>query len=160
MIPLRVRNPTGVHANGYQTVPILCYHRFGNRWGKLAVTPAAFEAQMEYLARNGYSVISLKQLARFLDGKEALPPKSVVITIDDGYRSTYDIAFPDPAQARLSRHRVPVQRLRRRLGCADVAADEGDDRVRPRRHRAAFEDALQPDAARCPAKAKRATASA
>jgi peptidoglycan/xylan/chitin deacetylase (PgdA/CDA1 family) len=93
-IPLRVRNPVGVQANGYQTVPILCYHRFGNRWGKLAVTPAAFEAQMEHLARNGYHVISLKQLARFLEGTEALPPKSVVVTIDDGYRSTYDIAFP------------------------------------------------------------------
>jgi len=94
VIPLRVRNPTGVNASGYQTVPILCYHRFGNRWGKLAVTPAAFEAQMDYLARNGYSVISLKQLARFLEGTEPLPPKSVVLTIDDGYRSTYDVAFP------------------------------------------------------------------
>jgi peptidoglycan/xylan/chitin deacetylase (PgdA/CDA1 family) len=94
VVPLRVRNPVGVHVNGYQTVPILCYHRFGNRWGRLAVSPAAFEAQMEHLARNGYRVVSLRQLARFLDGKEALPPRSVVITIDDGYRSTYDVAYP------------------------------------------------------------------
>jgi len=30
----------------------------------------------------------------FLEGKTALPRKSVVITIDDGYRSTYEIAWP------------------------------------------------------------------
>lgn len=94
VVPLRMRNPVGVQANGYQAVPILCYHRFGAKASKLNVTAAAFEAQMDYLARNGYTVIPLQRLARFLDGKEALPPKSVVVTIDDGYRSTYEIAYP------------------------------------------------------------------
>jgi peptidoglycan/xylan/chitin deacetylase (PgdA/CDA1 family) len=94
VIPLVVRNPIGVHADGYQTVPVLCYHRFGNRASKLTVTPAAFAAQMEYLARNGYHVVPLARLPDFLAGKEPLPKKSVVITIDDGYRATYEIAFP------------------------------------------------------------------
>jgi peptidoglycan/xylan/chitin deacetylase (PgdA/CDA1 family) len=94
VIPLRIRNTVGVYASGYQTIPILCYHRFGTRATKLNVAPAAFEAQMEYLARNGYTVITLKRLARFLQGKEPLPAKTVVITIDDGYRSTYEIAYP------------------------------------------------------------------
>ena len=35
VIPLRQRNPIGVFANGYQTVPILCYHRFGVKNSKL-----------------------------------------------------------------------------------------------------------------------------
>ena len=94
VIPLRQRNAIGVFANGYQTVPILCYHRFGTKTSKLNVTPAAFEQQMEWLARNGYTVVTLARLARFLDGKEALPAKSVAITIDDGYRSSYEIAYP------------------------------------------------------------------
>lgn len=94
VIPLRQRNPIGVFANGYQTVPILCYHRFGAKTSKLNVTPAAFEQQMDWLARNGYTVITFARLARFLDGKEAIPAKSVVITIDDGYRSSYEIAYP------------------------------------------------------------------
>ena len=94
VIPLRQRNPIGVFAGGYQTVPILCYHRFGVKTSKLNVTPAAFEQQMEWLARNGYTVITFARLARFLEGKEAIPAKSVVITIDDGYRSTYEIAYP------------------------------------------------------------------
>jgi peptidoglycan/xylan/chitin deacetylase (PgdA/CDA1 family) len=94
VIPLRQGNPMGVRVNGYQTVPILCYHRFGPRASKLTVTAAAFEAQMDYLARNGYRVISLQQLAGFLDAKEPLPKKTVVITIDDGYRASYDVAYP------------------------------------------------------------------
>jgi len=94
VIPLKATNPTGVHPNGYLTVPILCYHRFGSRPSQLAVTPAAFEAQMEYLARNGYHVITLVQLAGFLERGEPVPRKSVVLTIDDGYRSTYEVAFP------------------------------------------------------------------
>ena len=94
VIPLRVTNPTGVYPGGYVTVPILCYHRFGPKSSQLAVTPAAFEAQMEYLSRNGYHVISLAQLAGFLERGEPVPRKSVVLTIDDGYRSTYEVAFP------------------------------------------------------------------
>lgn len=94
VVPLRQRNPLGVTAAGYQTVPILCYHRFGTRASKLNVTPQAFEQQMDFLARNGYTVITFERLQGFLAGKEALPAKSVVITIDDGYRSTFEIAYP------------------------------------------------------------------
>lgn len=94
VIPLRARNPVGVYANGFQTVPILTYHRFGLNRSAMTVAPNAFEAQMEYLAHNGYRVITLKQLESFLAGKEPLPRKTVVITIDDGYRATYQVAYP------------------------------------------------------------------
>lgn len=103
VVPLRQRNPLGVVATGYQAVPILCYHRFGSRASKLSVTPQAFEQQMDFLARNGYSVITFERLQNFLAGKEALPAKSVVITIDDGYRSTFEIAYPV-----LRKHRFPA----------------------------------------------------
>ncbi len=93
-VPLKVRNAVGVYPNGYQTVSVLCYHRFGSRGSRLNVTAAAFEAQMEYLARNGYTVVPMQRLAGFLEGRTALPPKTVVITIDDGYRSSFEIAWP------------------------------------------------------------------
>ena len=38
---------------------------------KLTVTPAAFEAQMEYLARNGYHVITMARLAELPRGQGA-----------------------------------------------------------------------------------------
>jgi len=94
VIPLRARNPYGVYATGFQTVPILTYHRFGPNRSAMTVTGPGFEAQMDYLAQNGYRVIPLAQLARFLDGKEPLPRKTIAITIDDGYRATYQIAYP------------------------------------------------------------------
>ena len=49
---------------------------------------------MRFLSQNGYHVIGLEEFFDFLSLKRQIPRKSVVITIDDGWRSTYDIAFP------------------------------------------------------------------
>lgn len=94
IVPLKALNPIGVGADQYQTVPILCYHRFGGAPNKMAVSPSNFAAQLDWLARNDYHVIRLSQLMGFLQGREALPKRSVVITIDDGYESTYRHALP------------------------------------------------------------------
>jgi len=53
-----------------------------------------FEQQMKYLDENGYRVISFAQLVNFLEYRQALPKKAVIISIDDGYRSAYDIGYP------------------------------------------------------------------
>lgn len=94
IVPLKPANPTGVFADGYQTVPILCYHRFGQRSDKMTVTPEAFSAQLSYLARNDYRVIRLSELIDFLEGRGPLPKRAVVITMDDGYASFFHMAFP------------------------------------------------------------------
>jgi peptidoglycan/xylan/chitin deacetylase (PgdA/CDA1 family) len=86
--------PTGVDAEAYQTVPILCYHRFGTGASKMIVSPAQFEAQLEWLARHQFHVLRLSELAGFLAAREPLPQRSVVITIDDGYESVHRHAFP------------------------------------------------------------------
>ena len=106
-IPLKQINPAGIHADQYQTVPILCYHRFaagggsasghvsGNSGGgKMVVSAANFAAQLNWLARNDYRVITLSQLSSFLQGRQALPKRAVVITIDDGYESVHRVALP------------------------------------------------------------------
>ncbi len=94
IVPLQSLNPAGVVNGRFQTIPILCYHRFGGAAGKMSVSPDHFAAQLEWLARNDYRVIRLAQLTGFLQGREALPQRSVVITIDDGYESTYRHALP------------------------------------------------------------------
>ena len=94
VIPLKRDNPTGFDFQGYQTVPILCYHRFGDRGGRLEVSAGQFREQLSYLKKNGYRVIPLADLLGFLQGKQALPRRSVVLTIDDGHRSIFRIAFP------------------------------------------------------------------
>ena len=94
VVPLQSSNPTGVFPNGYQTVPILCYHRFGSDEGKMVVSPKAFAQQMEFLKQNGFRPVRLTDLSGFLQGKRALPKRAVVITMDDGYASMYQHAYP------------------------------------------------------------------
>lgn len=103
VVPLASPNPLGVRTDGYQTVPILCYHRFGDEKARMVVSAEDFEAQMRYLAENDYRVIPLAALAGFLEGRSALPERAVVLTMDDGYRSNYEIAFPI-----LKRYRFPA----------------------------------------------------
>ncbi|MBI3157662.1 MAG: polysaccharide deacetylase family protein [Burkholderiales bacterium] len=94
VVPLVEADPLGVGSGGAQLVPVLCYHRFGRSPSKMTVTPAQFEAQLQWLARERYTVVRLSDLAEFLDGRRALPRRSVVITVDDGYESFHRYAFP------------------------------------------------------------------
>ena len=95
IIPRRDDNRAGLFREGFQVVPILCYHRFGAACGAaLCVSEASFRAHLQHLKDNGYRTISLGDLHEFMSYRRAIPLRSVVITIDDGYRSSYDIAFP------------------------------------------------------------------
>jgi len=94
-IPLRPYRRGGLTPTRYQTVPVLAYHQFAEKsTNKMTVSREAFEAQMQLLKDKGYRVITLEQLVDFVDFRGQLPEKAVVITIDDGWRATYDIAFP------------------------------------------------------------------
>ncbi|MEM1229909.1 MAG: polysaccharide deacetylase family protein [Pseudomonadota bacterium] len=94
VLPKRWHNPTGISAQRQQRVPILTYHRFGPRASPLMVTPERFAAQLTYLRDEGYHVVPLAKLRRYLAGEGGLPQRAVVITIDDGYQSTYKHAYP------------------------------------------------------------------
>jgi peptidoglycan/xylan/chitin deacetylase (PgdA/CDA1 family) len=60
----------------------------------LSVAPDNFRAQMQYLAQNGYTTISLYDLSLAITDKIELPEKPIIITLDDGYRDNYEYAFP------------------------------------------------------------------
>jgi peptidoglycan/xylan/chitin deacetylase (PgdA/CDA1 family) len=94
VVPLKPLYPYGLRSTGFQTVPVLSYHAFSWKTSNyMTVREKDFEAQMKYLKTNGYHVVSLSQMLELFDGKE-LPKKAVVITIDDGWGSTYRIAYP------------------------------------------------------------------
>ena len=94
IIPLKSFRPRGLTALGYQTIPVLSYHHFSKRKkDKLFIRQNEFEQQMQYLKDNGYRVITIDQMFEFLEHGQA-PAKSVVITIDDGWRDFYDLGFP------------------------------------------------------------------
>jgi peptidoglycan/xylan/chitin deacetylase (PgdA/CDA1 family) len=95
VIPLKDRNRAGLSADGFQTIPILTYHRFAEDCDSPLCMPAkTFELQMRYLKENRYHVVTAEELLSFLRYRQGLPQKSVLITMDDGYRSVYNIAYP------------------------------------------------------------------
>ena len=95
VIPLKDRNRAGLSSDGFQTIPILTYHRFAEDCDSPLCMPAkTFDLQMRYLKENGYHVITAEELLSFLKYRQGLPQKSVLITMDDGYRSVYKIAYP------------------------------------------------------------------
>jgi peptidoglycan/xylan/chitin deacetylase (PgdA/CDA1 family) len=95
IIPLAPFEKGGLSARGYQTVPVLSYHNFSStEANKSTVTKQAFEEQMSLLREKGFRVITIDQLFDFFDFNRQIPKKSVVITIDDGWRSANDIALP------------------------------------------------------------------
>lgn len=94
LLPRRPVNPIGLDRLQLQTVTILCYHRIGSGSGRMGVGAEQFAQQMEWLAGNGFRVIRLAELAQQLSGQRALPPRSIVITFDDGYESVHRHAYP------------------------------------------------------------------
>lgn len=85
----------GIRAQEDNSAVVLMYHRFGeDRYPSTNIKIKQFEAQLELLKKEGCSVLPLSRLLTALDGGESLPPNSVVITIDDAYRSVYEIAYP------------------------------------------------------------------
>jgi peptidoglycan/xylan/chitin deacetylase (PgdA/CDA1 family) len=77
-------------------VPVLVYHRFGPTVAdSMTTTTPVFAAQIKWLKDNGYTVIPLRTLVNYLKGEgPAPPPKSVVITADDGHKSVYRDMLP------------------------------------------------------------------
>lgn len=91
--------PQGLNL-GYQ-VPILMYHYVGNNPNPadrqrdiLSITSDKFDAQLAWLAQNGYSPITLDTLYSVFSGKTPRPQKTVVLTFDDGYIDFYTTAAP------------------------------------------------------------------
>ena len=77
-------------------VAALTYHDIvaAKNGDPFAITAAEFRRQLDYLVGAGYHPISLAALERAHAGGDALPPKPVLLTFDDGYKSYHDIAFP------------------------------------------------------------------
>jgi peptidoglycan/xylan/chitin deacetylase (PgdA/CDA1 family) len=96
ILPLRPTNPGGLSPHGYQVVPVLLYHHFSTNCRTALCMPVTeFSQQMAYLKREGYHTVTMGQVLRFINYEEPLPPKAVAITIDDGYRSVYDLVYPE-----------------------------------------------------------------
>ncbi len=82
---------------GKYVPPILMYHSVNkevNPYIKaLIVSPDTFEKQMRFLKIHKYNVIPLEDLAGLIRQAKPIPAKTVVITLDDGFKDNYTEAF-------------------------------------------------------------------
>jgi peptidoglycan/xylan/chitin deacetylase (PgdA/CDA1 family) len=83
-------------------VPILEYHVVGDPAPgapnqELYVSPAAFRAELDWLAGHGYHPVTLDQLFRSWRSRGwlALPRRPVVLTFDDGYPEDVSVVMPE-----------------------------------------------------------------
>ena len=91
------------------TLPVLMYHYFyDDSKGEEApdsnyMPTSSFEAQLKYLSENDFYYPTWEEVADFVDGKIDLPDKSVLLTMDDGDESVFDLALP-----LLEKYKVPA----------------------------------------------------
>jgi|GEM_PF-1417207 len=93
-------------------VNVLCYHRFTERkitnpakkktGDTYYISPELFEDHIKFMKKNGYSIIKMADYLEYLDKRRSLPKNPVVITIDDGYKSIYQEAYPVMKKEKIS----------------------------------------------------------
>jgi peptidoglycan/xylan/chitin deacetylase (PgdA/CDA1 family) len=77
---------------------IICYHGFAvaeeYKWrSTLFIRDELFRRRVDYLKRNGYPILPLREALDALAG-DRLPDGATVITMDDGWRGVYTIGLP------------------------------------------------------------------
>ena len=90
-------------------IPVLMYHHFAVRdmgFGDgITTMQSELEEQIRYFKEQGYTIISMEELDQILTKKEQekdtdgdigldMKVKYLCITMDDGYYSNYDLAYP------------------------------------------------------------------
>lgn len=83
--------------SGY-AIPVICYHDFREtgKYRYWAISPKRFEAQLQMLNALGFAFLTMSEAVDLVQGRwnKSIPMRPVVITIDDGFRSAYKIAYP------------------------------------------------------------------
>lgn len=79
------------------TATVLCYHIVeAPAAPRMHIDRETFRQQLRYLEMTGYNVVPLRHVYEYVTGQRpSLPKNAIVITIDDGWRSTYTEAFPE-----------------------------------------------------------------
>ena len=76
-------------------LPIVMYHSvLKTRQAKYAVSPTQLENDIIAYKKLGYTPVTLREVADWVDGSGVLPEKPMVITFDDGHYNNLHYALP------------------------------------------------------------------
>ncbi len=83
-------------ADDHVRVAVLGYHDFSStrKVKEMVIRPSKFRNQMQAIKDLKLNVITLEDFILWKQGKKTIPDKSVLITIDDGWKSVYTDAYP------------------------------------------------------------------
>ncbi|MFZ5826828.1 MAG: polysaccharide deacetylase family protein [Bacillota bacterium] len=96
--PVAIPPDAGLVTGEAGRVAVLIYHHLAPP-AEMAeepgvITPERFESHLQMLRTEGYHLISADEFAAYLDGRQVVSDRSVLITFDDGYASNYHIGLP------------------------------------------------------------------
>jgi len=94
--PTPTPEPTPPPIDQSAQVVVFGYHRFESKVHRpdTEITPEAFEAQMQELQDKKIAVIGMQDFLAWKRGEKSIPSRAAIITIDDGWKTTYDVAWP------------------------------------------------------------------
>ncbi len=79
-------------------IAVLAYHKIGepaDDWYTYNYIPEkTFEEHLEYLKNSDWECLDVKSFLSGLADDNNLPDKSILLSFDDGYASTYNVALP------------------------------------------------------------------
>lgn len=75
-------------------IPILMYHRIGDENDRNCLSPEDFEAEIKYLKDHNYKTITPDEFLTHYEKRGDLPKKSIMLTFDDAYKDTFQVALP------------------------------------------------------------------
>ncbi len=77
-------------------VSVLGYHVFHatQKPSQMRIRTSKFREQMQAIKNSNIPVISMEQFLGWRRGEQEIPPKSFLITMDDGWKSVYTEAYP------------------------------------------------------------------
>ena len=95
--PLQAKSaPTKLATKSDARVTVLGYHDFSStrEATEMLITTGKFRRQMQAIKDLGLEVISLEEFIAWKNGEKSISDRSVLITIDDGWKSIYTEAYP------------------------------------------------------------------
>ena len=96
--PVAVATPTPKPApaiNKSAVTIALCYHNIEDKGSKALTIPVEeFEKEMQALKDNNFTIIGMQDFLAWRRGEKNIPAKCAIITIDDGWVSGYENAWP------------------------------------------------------------------
>lgn len=81
--------------NDNRGIPVIYYHSVKESAdNEVTITPEMLKTELKYIHDEGYVTLTISQLKSYILNDSPIPPKSILITFDDGYMDNYYSAFP------------------------------------------------------------------